>query len=73
MFIKMADQIHNISTMDIFPLEKKIRKIDELETYFIPIYKKSRELITPMYMSKYENILQGLCEELERAKKKFNI
>ncbi len=41
-FIKISDQIHNLSDMTPFLKEKKIRKIREVENYFIPIYKKSK-------------------------------
>jgi len=69
MFIKIADQIHNLSTMQIFPKEKIKRKIAELEDHFLPVYKKSEELITPMYMPKYEWMLKELREKIEEAKK----
>ena len=42
-FIKIADQVHNLSDMKPFPIEKKQRKIYEIEQYFLPIYKKSKE------------------------------
>lgn len=39
-FIKVADQLHNLSDMWVFPLEKKKRKIDEVEKHFLPMYEK---------------------------------
>lgn len=68
MFIKMADQIHNISTMWSFRQDKKIRKLKELEKYFIPVYQKMEYIVTPMYQKKYEWLLDDLIQSIETAK-----
>lgn len=69
MFIKMADQIHNLETIDCFHKEKIDRKISEIENHFIPMYKKAKELVTPMYMPKYEWLMWELLEWVKKAKK----
>jgi guanosine-3',5'-bis(diphosphate) 3'-pyrophosphohydrolase len=38
LYVKIADQIHNLSTMKAFTNEKKMRKIFEAEKYFMPVY-----------------------------------
>jgi len=68
MFIKIADQIHNAQTLDVFLEEKKQRKIRELEENFFPVYERMKELVTPMYMPKYEWMLAELKAELNKHK-----
>ena len=40
LFIKLADQIDNLESVDVFRIEKIKRKIDEIELYFLPQYEK---------------------------------
>jgi len=68
MFIKMADQIHNAQTLDVFSIEKKQRKIREVEQNFFPVYARMKELVTPMYMPKYDGMLGELKAELDKHK-----
>jgi (p)ppGpp synthase/HD superfamily hydrolase len=57
MYIKMADQMHNLQTVDVFTSEKRARKIAELENFFIPMYERMTGILTPMYLEKYENMM----------------
>lgn len=70
-FIKMADQIHNLSTLNPMNNTKKRRKIDEMVRFFFPIYKKAEDLLTPMYKKKYHKLLSILENELRNSRKKF--
>lgn len=69
-FIKVADQMHNLSSMDFFPKEKKERKIKEVEKYFLPIYEKSKILfnVENNTLKKYDIFLELLVEKIEKAK-----
>ncbi|MGB0861522.1 MAG: HD domain-containing protein [Saprospiraceae bacterium] len=40
LFIKLADQIDNLQSVEVFRTEKIKRKIDEIEIYFMPQYEK---------------------------------
>ncbi|MDQ7008853.1 MAG: HD domain-containing protein [Candidatus Gracilibacteria bacterium] len=46
LFIKISDQIDNLSDMKPFSQEKKLRKIEEVEKYFLPIYIKAKNIFT---------------------------
>lgn len=69
MFIKIADQIDNTSSLNVFPKEKRDRKISELEEHFLPLYDRMTEILTPMYMEKYEKMIAILKGNIEKAKK----
>lgn len=71
MFVKMADQIHNIQTLGAFRPEKQLRKIEEIEQYFYPMYEKCREVMSDMYLPKYKAIFSELKTEVEKAKAKL--
>lgn len=68
MFIKMADQIDNTRTLHIFSEEKRQRKINELENFFLPMYANMEELVTPMYKPKYDALLEELNGNINKAK-----
>jgi guanosine-3',5'-bis(diphosphate) 3'-pyrophosphohydrolase len=72
LFIKMADQIDNLKTIDIFSLEKQKRKISELENYFLPIYEKSEGIITRKYFNVYKELLIELKVLILNTKKNFS-
>ena len=69
MFIKMADQIHNVWTMDFLRPDKQLRKISELEEYFIPMYENMSKNLDEEYYIKYTWILQELLDTIEKASK----
>lgn len=71
MYIKMADQIHNIQSLEIFPEEKRLRKIKEIEDYFIPMYEKMTWILTPMYLEKYNNMMRDLKALIKESKEKL--
>ncbi len=73
LFIKMADQIHNLSTLEFLPAKKQIRKIDEVENYFMPIYKKAESIMTKMYKDKYKGMLWDILNVIKTAKKRLKI
>jgi len=72
-YIKISDQIHNLWTMDLFPTEKKKRKIEELEKYFIPIYEKVEEIfnINVKSTKEYHVFMNLLKIAIEKAKSKI--
>lgn len=68
MFIKIADQIDNTSSLHVFNKEKRLRKIAELEEHFLPLYERLTEILTPMYMKKYDDMIAILKWNIEKAK-----
>lgn len=70
-FIKMADQIHNLSTLEPFSKKKRARKIIEVEKYFMPIYEKASDVITPLYHKRYQLLIARLKRTVARAKVKY--
>jgi GTP diphosphokinase / guanosine-3',5'-bis(diphosphate) 3'-diphosphatase len=67
-FIKMADQIDNLATLDIFPPEKQKRKIHEIEEDFLPLYEKIAVAFCPELQEKYARMRVRLVERLKRRK-----
>lgn len=70
-FIKIADQIHNLSDMNFFPEEKKLRKIKELEKFFLPIYYKCEEIfkLDDKWYKMYNIFISLLLNSINKAKK----
>ncbi len=71
LFIKIADQMHNISDMTSFSKEKKLRKIQEAEEYYLPIYKKSKPIfdMSKKTFDKYNLFIELLTKKIEDTKK----
>jgi (p)ppGpp synthase/HD superfamily hydrolase len=69
LFIKIADQLHNLSTLEFFPQKKQRRKIEEVEKFFLPIYKKAEEVIPLEYIKRYHIFV----EKLERLVKTLDL
>ena len=74
-FVKIADQIDNLRDVEVFPIKKARRKLEEIHFYFWPIYERitekqvmSHELVEP-----YEKIKAHLWKVLEQKKKELNI
>jgi len=74
-FIKIADQIDNLSDIEPFTEEKRFRKIKEVENFFLPIYRKIRETfkINKEVNEKYDLFINLLTEKIKDTKKKYNI
>lgn len=68
LYVKIADQIHNISTMQAFTKEKKLRKIDEAENFFIPVYESFLNKNLPEQKN-YKDLLEVLKSTIEFVKK----
>ncbi|MBD3238111.1 MAG: HD domain-containing protein [Candidatus Moranbacteria bacterium] len=71
LFIKLADHIHNTSTLKYLQIKKQKRKIYEFENFYFPIYKKAQEVITPGYIKRYRSLLKELKSIVEREKKRI--
>lgn len=71
LFIKMAVQIDNLATVEIFSNEKVARKIREVKKYFLPIYNKLyyENVLTPRYKKKYSLLKKHLVETLKKKEK----
>ena len=79
LFIKVADQIDNMATVEIFSDEKIERKIREIKKYFMPIYDKAHKIygkihendtIGPEYYKKFvvlKNRLMNIVDEKEKT------
>lgn len=68
MYVKIADQIHNVSTLEYVSEEKKKRKIEELEVHFIPLYEESRISISDENIEKFEILFQELKDGVKNEK-----
>lgn len=69
LFIKMADQIHNLSDMTPFGKEKIERKCSEVKHYFLPLYKISGAYVEEKYIPSYNSLfskLEGIINDLEK-------
>jgi hypothetical protein len=57
--------------MKPFSKEKKLRKIEEVEKYFLPIYEKAEGvfLIDTQYIEKYKLFIELLKDVIIKAKK----
>lgn len=75
MFVKMADQIHNLSTLKHVPDNKRCRKIEEVEKHFLPLYEEQadRFIESKAYASKYLDMKSLLIKTINSAKTEFNI
>lgn len=73
-FIKISDQIDNLSDMKPFRKEKKLRKIEEVEVYFLPIYEKCEAIFNfdEKYIKLHIDFIKMLKETLEEAKLNIN-
>jgi len=70
-FIKISDQIDNLSDMVAFDLEKKLRKIEEVEKYFLPIYEKCENIFS--FDEKYVKLHKIFIKELKKTIKQANL
>lgn len=68
-FIKVSDQLHNLSDMEFFPAEKRKRKIREIEDFFLPVYRKSKDvfMIEDNINSKYNSFIDLLNQKIIEA------
>jgi len=72
-YIKISDQIHNLWTMWLFPIKKKLRKIEEIEKYFLPIYDRVENVFNINVSSnkQYHSFMNLLKISIEKAKTKI--
>lgn len=68
MFIKMADQIDNLSSLEVFAIEKRLRKIREVEEYFLPMYDEISSVLTWDMTKKYSDIKSELLSIIKEQK-----
>ena len=70
LFIKISDQIDNLSDMKPFSKEKKLRKINEVEKYFLPIYEKAENIFSNdiKYYKIYHRFICMLKDVINQAK-----
>jgi len=56
--------------MTPFPKEKKLRKIEEVERYFLPIYKKAKNIFTVDLENtkRYNNFIDMLENKIKEIK-----
>lgn len=73
-FIKISDQIDNLSDMKPFRRDKKLRKIEEVEKYFLPIYEKSIDIFSfdTKYQKLHTEFIELLKETIKKAKLDIN-
>lgn len=74
-FIKMADQIDNLRDVEVFPLKKAKRKLEEIHYYFWPIYERTLEkgVMPEHLLDPYKKMKDRLWEVLESKKAELNI
>ena len=68
MFVKMADQLHNFTTMYHCSPTKIHRKIQEVELHYLPMYSRNTHLLSPLYEEKYWLMREELTDEIEKLK-----
>lgn len=67
--MKVSDRIHNIKTMvDVFTHEKQLQYIEEVETYFLPMLKKTKKQY-PEEERAFENVKHVLLTQICLIKK----
>lgn len=74
-FVKIADQIDNLSDVEVFPFAKAKRKLEEIHFYFWPIYERisDKQVMSHEITEPYEQIKARLWEMLERKKKELGV
>lgn len=70
LFIKMADQIDNSSSFDIFSSQKVNRKTEELTELFLPLYAKISKDFSKKEKIVYEALLSQLQNNISQYTKK---
>lgn len=70
LFIKLADQIDNLGSVDVFRVEKIKRKIDEVELYFLPQYEKiiKNHEFPDKYIKRYQKMKNRLLDIIVQKK-----
>jgi GTP diphosphokinase / guanosine-3',5'-bis(diphosphate) 3'-diphosphatase len=63
-FIKMADQIDNLDTINVFPMSKQERKIQEIKDDFLPMYERVANSFKSSLRRKYEKLRAILVAEI---------
>jgi guanosine-3',5'-bis(diphosphate) 3'-pyrophosphohydrolase len=63
-FVKVADLLHNLSTIEYLKPEKRDKWISELRNGFIPILKNSYYQMTPSYKKSYDRLMDKLVDYL---------
>lgn len=59
-FIKMADLLHNLSTIDGLSLEKRQKWVMELQSQYIPLLQDHYHHLSPVYHEMYFRLLERL-------------
>lgn len=70
--VKIADQLDNLSDVECLPPEKALRKLNEIDHYFLPVYQKilDQKIFSHMYEPTYTS-LKGRLEKLVEEKQKI--
>lgn len=64
MFIKMADQIHNLSTLWYAKPKHITKKLFQVEEFFYPIYDSAESVISDSYLAKYHKLYNILKDKV---------
>ena len=69
-FIKVSDQLDNLSDMTAFRNDKKLRKIEEVEKYFLPLYYKCENIFSLdiKNLELYKKFIKMLEEKIKETK-----
>ena len=66
LLLKMAEQIDNLQSVEVFREEKKKRQIVKMQKYFLPLYKSAKDTIPtdlgPAFNSLFEQFSQLLSK-----------
>lgn len=71
LFIKMADQLDNLSSISIFRTEKQNRIIEELENYYLPMYERAASSLKTKSLKRYKNLIKELLDLINKQKERI--
>lgn len=71
LFIKMADQIDNLATIEVFSKKKQERKLREIEEFFLPIYERVSNELDIKYKKQYLSLKSQLIQIIKAKKKQL--
>ncbi|GEM_PF-4920165 len=73
LFIKMVEQIDQLSNFETFSVPEQKKKIRELMEFFLPMYRKIVPILTKPYLEKYKKMEKELIELIKFHKARLGM